>query len=112
MKLTQSGINHRTRSTSYKGLLNGTVVHVLPHFPALPARLAVHELTGTTTSDSLQRFSEMSLLAVRLHTGLLVLESYAFPASAYPLSYLYSTSENVILLQHFRSFCAGRSFSV
>lgn len=90
----------------------GQVVHVLPHFPALPARLAVHELTGTATSSSLQRFSEMPLLAVRLHTALPVLESYAFPESAHPLGYLHSTSEKVILLQHFRSFRAGRSFRV
>lgn len=90
----------------------GQVVHALPHFPALSARLAVHELTGTATSSSLQRFSEMPLLAVWLHTALLVLESYAFPESADPLSYLHSTSEKVILLQHFRSFRAERSFRV
>lgn len=52
----------------------GQVVHALPHFPALPARLAIPELTGTATSSSLQKFSETSLLSVRFYTGLPVFE--------------------------------------
>lgn len=112
MTLTQGGIDHSTRSASYKGLLNGTgssCLAPLSCFACPGNRPWTHRDRHLFLLTEVLRDASASRPAPHGAPGAVIL---AFPESAHPLSYLHSTSEKVILLQHFRSFRAGRSFRV